>query len=130
MGGWEIVARGQDLTMNVAYRDRFAAENVLQLQWPAAIKDGQWHHAVLVIDREAGVLRGYLDGQAHAKPAALPTGVPISAGYSHLNRAEGAPMAVGYHTQDPSGSGAWDCLKIYHVALAESQVRAETCAVK
>jgi hypothetical protein len=130
MGGWEIVAKGHDLSMNVAYRDRFAAENMLQLQWPAAIKDGQWHHAVLVIDREAGVLRGYLDGQAHPKPAALPTGAPISAGYSHLNRAKGAPMTVGYHTQDPAGSGAWDCLKIYHVALTAGQIRSETCAVR
>jgi hypothetical protein len=130
MGGWEIVAKGHDLAMNVAYRDRFAAENMLQLQWPAAIKDGQWHHAVLVIDREAGVLRGYLDGQAHPKPAALPAGAPIGAGYSFLERAKGAPMSVGYHTQDPTGGGAWDCLKIYHVALTAGQIRSETCAVR
>jgi len=40
------------------------------------------------------------------------------------------PMTVGYHTQDPSGSGAWDCLKIYHVALTPSQITAEACPVK
>jgi hypothetical protein len=129
MGGWEIVARGHELRMNVAYRDRFAANNWVQLKWPDAIKDGQWHHAVLVIDREAGLVKGYLAGKAHPEPGALPaTGAPIRAGWSH--KIWGGPMQVGRHTRGPAGSSAWDCLKIYHVALTAGQIQASSCPVK
>lgn len=130
-GGWEIRAEKNTLVMKVGFRNRFMADNMLEIRWPEAIQDGKWHHAVLFIDRASGLLTGYLDGEEHPNPAIIPNhGAPIVAAGCEGAYHTGQTFRVGEHTQEPSGGSAWDCLKIYHVALTPNQIRAATCPVK
>lgn len=103
----------------------------LEIRWPGAIQDGKWHHAVLVIDRESGLLTGFLDDKEHPNPAVIPNhGAPIVAAGNIGAYQTGQTFRVGEHTMEPSGSSAWDCLKIYHFALTADQAKNKTCPVQ
>ena len=77
------------------------------------------------------LLRGFLDDQENLHPAVIPNrSAPVvtagCAGAYHT----GQTFRVGEHTQEPSGPSAWDCLKIYHIALTENQIKSATCPVR
>ena len=137
-GGWEIRSEGTKLEMQVSYRDRLMNTNTAVAEQTDALVDGNWHHVVMVIDRENNELRGYLDGSPLTTQTDLPLGEgPIMAAMNSSGYGGGSPFRVGGHTAvdciDAASEGdpqictvrdgqAFDSIKIYHQALTDAQV--------
>ena len=137
-GGWEIRASGQNLEIQVNFRDRFMYPNHVKIVQPAAIVDGSWHHVAIVIDRENQQLLGYIDGAPFDLQGDLPAGdSPIIAAMNTSGYGGGSPFKVGGHTSVTCEDGAtsddpkvcvsaleqaYDSVKIYHKALSEVDV--------
>jgi len=138
-GGWEIRASGQDLEIQVNFRDRFMYPNNVTIVQPDAIVDGSWHHVAVVIDRENKQLLGYIDGAPFDLQGDLPMGnSPITAAMNTSGYGGGSPFKVGGHTRVTCEDGAtsadpkicvsaleqaYDSVKIYHKALSAQDVR-------
>ena len=131
-GGWEIRTEGNDLVMQVSYRDRLMANNAVVIRENAAIIDGSWHHAVIVVDRDLGTLKGYLDGQPFIIQGTLPQGNgPIMAAMNFTGYGGGSPFKLGGQTAEicdeagvctPKAGQAVDKVRVYHRALTELEV--------
>lgn len=132
-GGWEIRTEGDDLVMQINYRNRLLKSNAVAIRQNDSIIDGNWHHAVIVVDQENGELRGYLDGQAFTTQGTLlAEGGPILAAMNFTSYGGGSPFKVGGHVQavcDAEGANcaipagqAYDNVRVYHRALSETEV--------
>ena len=131
-GGWEIRSEGNNLVMQVSYRDRLMANNTVVISENSAIIDGSWHHAAIVVDRELGTLKGYLDGQAFVTQGTLPQGNgPIMAAMNFTGYGGGSPFKLGGQTEaicdeanvcTPKAGQAVDKARVYHRALTELEV--------
>lgn len=138
-GGWEIRSEGNKLEMQVSFRDRLMQTNWALIEQEAALTDGSWHHVAMVIDRENGELKGYLDGAA-LTTVSLPEGQgPITAAMNSSGYGGGSPFRVGGHAGVDCVDGAnegdaqvctvrdgqsFDSVKLYHKALTEAEVLA------
>lgn len=148
-GAWyDIEGFGVDLTSNAASqygRIGFALSsstgtyppetypNALYLGTQNAFNDNKWHHVVVVVDRENGKVKIYVDGEPQLFDAVrslgaglvLPSGVPeadISA-MTDLNTGLGELMRFGqYQVGGNPYTGLLDEVSLYKKALSEDEV--------
>lgn len=125
MGGWIAAVRGNDLYLGIGLRNKVLKNNAREILVPNAIVKDKWHHLVMVIDRENQLLRGYLDGQEVGTPAGIDSDSPIAIARSldAWYTGKGAELRVGEHTNESSGTSAWDNLKIFHRAITEKEIQ-------
>lgn len=136
-GGWEIRTENHNLVMQVSFRDRLMQNNTISIKQEESIIDGNWHQAVVVIDRDAGKLTGYLDGIEFDLSADLPLGDgPIMAARNFTSYGGGTPFRIGDHAKDvcvqneaeetictQSQGQSVDNARIYHRALNSQEVQ-------
>lgn len=133
-GGWQIRTEGDDLVMQITYRNRLLKSNSVTIRQDNSIIDGQWHHAVMVVDQENGMLRGYLDGHPFdVQGTLLADGGPILAAMNFTHYGGGTPFKVGGFTEpvcDSNGENCatpagnvYDSVRVYHRALSETEVQ-------
>lgn len=134
-GGWEIRSEENSLVMQVTFRDRLMKNNAFTIKQEEAIADGNWHHAVVVIDRDAQLLTGYIDGQLMTQAVTLPnTYSPILSAMNYTRYGGGTPFRIGDHTKKVCDEEGKDCTapegqsydnaQIFHKALTAQEVKA------
>src|SRR5204862_6998333 len=95
----------------------------------AAVAQGLWHHAALTVDRAAGVLTLYVDGEAQPLAVAPGScGTPAGAGVdisacTGITASSDAPFTVGAQAGTAAFfAGQIDEVRAFPYALAASQV--------
>lgn len=133
-GGWEIRSGGNALAMQVTFRDRLMKTNGFTIKQEDVITDGAWHHAVMIIDRDAQLLTGYIDGQLMTQSTVLPnTHSPVIAAMNYTRYGGGTPFRIGDHTKKvcdeegknciPPEGQSYDNTQIFHKALTAQEVQ-------
>ena len=85
----------------------------VQLTGTHAVRDGAWHHVAMVLDRDAGLLRGYVDGADDGSSALGGTG----------DIAPDVPIVIGN-----AFTGALDELAVHGEALGADAIGAIVAA--
>ncbi|MGF1788494.1 PA14 domain-containing protein [Photobacterium swingsii] len=131
-GGWEIRSTTTGVEMQVSFRDRLMKDNKVIISKTATVDDEQWHHVVIVIDRENNKLQGYLDDVLF-ETNLLASHEPIMAAMNSSGYGGGSPFKVGGHTAVVCAENqtencpitqaqAFDSVKVYHKALTAAEV--------
>ena len=127
--GWKIASEGNWLSMQLNYSDLdlfaldwFEPRSVL-VHYAPQIRDGRWHHLVMVIDRKEQLLRGWLDNEPFIDQAELPAeGGKITA-RSPLYLGQHLPRHCQDHANCRSVPNAGlDEVRIYHRALSDAEI--------
>ena len=126
-GGWEVRAEGQDLVLEVRFRDRLIQNNTVNIRRAGAIADNNWYQVVMVIDREENKLKGFLNGELFDSIELPASDAPIMAAKSYSSYSGGSSFKVGGHTEScedgVSCEQAFDNVRVYHRALNDAEVR-------
>ena len=122
--GWQITTEENKVQVRVAHHSRVLQSMYSTLTSQESLTPDTWHHIAMVIDRNSGTLKLYINGQLDSSMPLIDNNTPIVSGapidiYSNQNAVLNAGQ---YISSDAGTKDAMDEIRVYHKALTDQEI--------